>query len=160
MEQIHTQIVPLMQELDRLKRNPSRIEEEIKNLHDKILEVGGDKLQAQKSKVDQIKKQIVIANEWITESQAAKLKMERDITKLEDSLSEGKSKLQELDNEIQQFKKAIEQKEITICSIRATFDETKTVFIQININSVILTINLLLINFLYLGIGKEKREFG
>jgi chromosome segregation ATPase len=71
--------------------------------------------------VDQIKEEIVIANERIIESRVVKLEMERDITKLEDSLSEGDRKLKELDNEIQQFKKAIEQKEIIIC-------ETKTVF--------------------------------
>jgi len=57
----------------------------------------------------------------LLESRVVKLEIERDITKLEDSLSEGDRKLKELDNEIQQFEKAIEQKEIIIC-------ETKTVF--------------------------------
>ena len=71
--------------------------------------------------MDQIKEEIVITNERIIESRIVKLEMERDITKLEDSLSEGDRKLKELDNEILQFKKAIEQKEIIIC-------ETKTVF--------------------------------
>jgi hypothetical protein len=50
--------------------------------------------------VDQIKKQIVITNERITKSQVVKLKMERDITKFEDSLSKGERKLEELDKDL------------------------------------------------------------
>ncbi|CAI2190296.1 9677_t:CDS:2, partial [Funneliformis geosporum] len=38
----------ILHELDRLKRQPSKIEEEIKILQDKILEIGSDKLRAQK----------------------------------------------------------------------------------------------------------------
>ena len=37
------------QELDGLKRQSSRIEEEIKRFQNNILEAGGDNLQAQKS---------------------------------------------------------------------------------------------------------------
>ena len=62
----------------------------------KILEAGGDRLQAQKSKVDQIKKQIAITNERITKSQVVKLEMERDITKFEDNLERWK----ELDKDL------------------------------------------------------------
>ncbi|CAG8772659.1 4435_t:CDS:1, partial [Funneliformis caledonium] len=48
MGQLRVQI-DLTQELDRLKRQSSKIEEEIKNLQDKILETGSDKLRTQKS---------------------------------------------------------------------------------------------------------------
>ena len=50
MEQLRARIDSLTQELDRLKRQPYRIEKGIKIFHDKISEVGGDKLRAQKSK--------------------------------------------------------------------------------------------------------------
>jgi hypothetical protein len=46
------------------------------------------------------------------------------------------------------------EKEGAARSICAMVDETKSVFIQININSNILTINLILINSLYLDIGR------
>ena len=46
MEQLRAQIDFLTQELDRLKRQPFRIEKEVKILHEKISEVGGDKLRA------------------------------------------------------------------------------------------------------------------
>ncbi|CAG8545690.1 2658_t:CDS:2 [Funneliformis caledonium] len=49
MGQLRIQIDHPSQELNRLKRQPSKIEEEIKILQDKILEIGGDKLRAQKS---------------------------------------------------------------------------------------------------------------
>ena len=50
MEQLRAQIDSLTQELDRLKRQSYIIEKGIKIFHDKISEVGGDKLRVQKSK--------------------------------------------------------------------------------------------------------------
>ena len=66
--------------MDRLKRQPYRIERGIKIFHDKILKVGGDKLRARKSKVDHIKEQANSYNNGrVTESRVAKLKMEKDL---------------------------------------------------------------------------------
>ncbi|POG70305.1 P-loop containing nucleoside triphosphate hydrolase protein [Rhizophagus irregularis DAOM 181602=DAOM 197198] len=127
MEQLRTQIDSLTQELERLKRQSSKIEEEIKSLQDKILEVGGDRLRAQKSKVDQIKEQIVITNERITKSQVAKSKAEKDITKFENSLSKNKKELEELDNEIKELTEEIQQNAEAAHSIRARADETKSI---------------------------------
>jgi cell division protein FtsL len=54
--------------------------------------------------VDHIKEQIDISNGQIIKSQVAKLKMEKDITKLKDSLSKHEKELGKLDNEIKQLK--------------------------------------------------------
>ena len=61
--------------------------------------------------------------------------MEKVITKLKDPLSKREKELGKLDNEIKQLKGKIQRKEGAARSICAMVDETKSVFIQININS-------------------------
>jgi structural maintenance of chromosome 4 len=59
----------------------------LKILQDKILEIGGDKLRAQKSKLDHVKEQLVLINERIIKSQMAKSRAEKDRIKIENSLA-------------------------------------------------------------------------
>ena len=66
--------------------------------------------------MDHIKEQIVITNGRITKSQVAKLKMEKDITKLKDPLSKREKELGKL--EIKQLKVKMQQKEGTARSGR------------------------------------------
>lgn len=153
MEQLRSQMASLTQELVILKKKSSKIEEEIKSLQDKILEVGGDKLRAQKSKVDQIKEQIVITNERITKSQVAKSKAEKDITKFENSLSKNEKELEEWEDMIEKLAEEIQQYVEAARSIRAKADETKSVFIHINNFYVHSIINILTI-FRYWKIKK------
>ncbi|CAG8758933.1 15079_t:CDS:2, partial [Funneliformis caledonium] len=117
------QIDHLIQELDRFKRQPSKIEEDIKILQDKILEIGGDKLRAQKSKVDHVKEQLVLINERIIKSQVAKSKAEKDRIKIENSLAKSEGELEELNNDIEKLTEEIQQKTEVARSIRIKADE-------------------------------------
>ena len=155
MGQLQTQIDTLTQELDRLKRQSFRIEGEIKSLQDKILEVGGDRLRAQKSKVDQIKEQTVLINDRITKSQVAKSKAEKDITKFENSLTKSQRELEELNEKIEQLEEEIQQKAEIARSIRARADEAKSVFVQNYF--LILSVNkILILCICYLDSRRQK----
>ncbi|CAI2189237.1 3702_t:CDS:2, partial [Funneliformis geosporum] len=85
-------------------------QKEIKILQDKILEIGGDKLRAQKSKIEHVKDQIVLINERITKSQVAKSRAEKEKKKFENSLANSERGLKELNNEIENITKEIQQK--------------------------------------------------
>ncbi|CAG8627224.1 3953_t:CDS:10, partial [Funneliformis caledonium] len=127
MARLKLQIDHLTQELDGLKRQPSKIEEEIKILQMKILEIGKDKLRVQKSKIDHVKDQLVLINERITKSQVAKSRADKDITKFENSLAKSERELEGLNNEIEKLTKEIQHNAQVSRSIRIKADEAKSI---------------------------------
>ncbi|EKM61772.1 uncharacterized protein PHACADRAFT_135672 [Phanerochaete carnosa HHB-10118-sp] len=89
---LDAQIEFATQELEGLEERTASIEAEITALEQKILEIGGSRLLAQKSKVDGIRLHLNLANDEITKAEVAKSKAEKDLAKLEKSLrSNGES---------------------------------------------------------------------
>ncbi|CAG8698666.1 1665_t:CDS:2, partial [Acaulospora morrowiae] len=109
MQQLKGQIDKLNLELTNLKNQSSKIEGEIGILHEKILQVGGDKLRAQKMKVDSIKEQIDMTNDHITKAQVAKSKAEKDVTKFENSIAKNEGEIEQLNQEMQDLEGSIRQ---------------------------------------------------
>ncbi|CAG8434869.1 763_t:CDS:10 [Diversispora eburnea] len=109
MQQLESENEKLNTELSTLKNYSSRIEDEIKFYHEKILQEGGDKLRAQKQEVNSIKEQIDMMNEQITTSHVAKSKAEKDVTKFENSIMKNESEIELLNREIQEFEVNIRQ---------------------------------------------------
>ena len=129
-------------------------------MQDKILEIGGDKLRAQKSKVDQIKDQIALTNEQITKTQVAKSKAEKDMTKFENSLAKNEGELEELNDGIEKLTEEIQQKTEVARSIHIKADEAKSVSfgpifnsLNFHIQTKPIVVNLVIVNinqfFLY-----------
>ncbi|RHZ78261.1 hypothetical protein Glove_166g207 [Diversispora epigaea] len=109
MQQLESENEKLNTELSTLKNYSSRIEDEIKFYHEKILQEGGDKLRAQKQEVDSIREQIDMMNEQITTSHVAKSKAEKDATKFENSIMKNESEIELLNREMQELEDNIRQ---------------------------------------------------
>lgn len=88
-------------QLETLRSKSAPIEEQIKELQNRILEVGGVKLRAIQSKVTNTKNQIDMANEAITKAEVGQAKNERDAEKMEKSIAGNTEKLEELGAELQ-----------------------------------------------------------
>ncbi|KAF8514546.1 RecF/RecN/SMC protein [Hysterangium stoloniferum] len=134
-------------ELKQLQEKTQVIAKAIQGLEDKILEVGGAKLLAQKSKVDGLKLHINLANEEITKAEVAKAKSEKDAEKLkntiaanttvqeniEEDLAELDEQLQECNgvlddirNKVEAAQAAAENAKEDLESIKADLDEKMT----------------------------------
>jgi structural maintenance of chromosome 4 len=101
IKQLENDIATQSRDLEKLVAKASAIETQIKELQDKILEVGGVKLLAMQSKVNNTKSLINIAGEKITKSEVGQAKAERDAEKLEKAIASSQTKLEELESELE-----------------------------------------------------------
>lgn len=85
------------------------IKSQIEELEKKILEIGGSKLLAQKSKVDGIRLLIGIANDEMTKAEVAKAKAEKDVVKYEASIETNEANLEEANAEAESLKRKIQE---------------------------------------------------
>lgn len=93
--------------LEKLKEQSSRIDQDIKNLEKKILDIGGSRLLTQKSKVDGIRLHIGLANEEITKAEVAKTKAEKDAAKLETTVNCNTKALEAIEKELEELDEQI-----------------------------------------------------
>ena len=93
--------------LEKLKEQSSRIDQDIKNLEKKILDIGGSRLLTQKSKVDGIRLHINLANEEITKAEVAKSKAEKDAAKLETTVNSNTKALEAIEKELEELDEQI-----------------------------------------------------
>ncbi|GFZ50178.1 hypothetical protein JCM24511_07933 [Saitozyma sp. JCM 24511] len=94
------EIASLTKEADKLREKSSGISEQIKELQNKILEVGGVKLRAIQSKVTTTKGLLDLANEAITKAEVGQAKAERDAEKLNKAIESNTAKLEEVEAEL------------------------------------------------------------
>ncbi|KAF8167274.1 RecF/RecN/SMC [Crassisporium funariophilum] len=95
--------------LNDLHKKSSRIEQDIKDLEKKILDIGGSKLLAQKSKVEGIRLHISLANEEITKAEVALTKAKKDSVKYEASVELNSKALTEVQNELEELEEEIKE---------------------------------------------------
>ncbi|EPQ60070.1 hypothetical protein GLOTRDRAFT_112842 [Gloeophyllum trabeum ATCC 11539] len=127
-ESIHT----ATRDLEKLQKKSGAIEQAIKDLEEKILDVGGSRLLTQKSKVDGIKLHIQIASDEITKAEVAKAKAEKDAAKLEGaiehnsvSLEEAEAELQELVEQLSECTQYVEELSSKVDAARAAAENSK-----------------------------------
>ena len=95
------EITSASKETEKLREKSSAISDQIKELQNKILEVGGVKLRAIQSKVSTTKGLLDLANESITKTEVGQAKAERDVEKLEKALAGNKANMEEVNAELQ-----------------------------------------------------------
>lgn len=93
--------------LEKLKEQSSSIDQDIKDLEKRILDIGGSKLLTQKSKVDGIRLHINLANEEITKAEVARSKAEKDAAKLETAINSNTKALEAIEKEIEELNEQI-----------------------------------------------------
>lgn len=98
---LDSDIASLSEETEKLRSQSSAISEQIKELQNKILEVGGVKLRAIQSKVITTKGLLDLANESITKAEVGQAKAERDAEKLGKAIEANKIKLEEAEAELE-----------------------------------------------------------
>lgn len=91
---LEKKIGELKTEIKELNAETSGVEDEIKMLQDRIMEVGGIKLRSQKGKVDSIREQLETLNEQVAASDLSRVKAEKNLGKSEKAFT---SSTQELD---------------------------------------------------------------
>ena len=109
-----------------MQAKSSKIENAIKDLEQKILEIGGAQLLHQKSKVDGIKLHINIANEEITKAEVAKAKAEKDSVKLESSVRTNSAALEEVNTELADLDDQLETLTTFVVELRKKVEAAQT----------------------------------
>ncbi|KAH9172461.1 SMCs flexible hinge [Lactarius sanguifluus] len=97
---LEREIATARNQLEGLRSPSGTIEEAIKAIEGEILDIGGSRLLAQKSKVDGSKLHIDAANEEIIKAEVAMAKAERDSIKLEGSIASKQQSLAGIEIEL------------------------------------------------------------
>jgi len=103
IEVLEGEIATATAELEDLEAKSGKIEDAIKELEKKILEIGGSRLLKQRSTVDGIKLHINLANDEITKAEVAKAKAEKDVVKHASAIAGNAAAVAEADEEIKQL---------------------------------------------------------
>ncbi|KAG0252496.1 hypothetical protein BG011_006944 [Mortierella polycephala] len=127
MKQLAKVVTERLVEVVSIKKNAQTIEEKIKDLQNKILDAGGVKLRAQKSKVDGLKEQIEALGEKMTKTKVTKNKAEKDVVKLGTQIAKNEKELAEVSEELQGLEKEIKEKSQEAVGIRKTAEEAKQI---------------------------------
>lgn len=115
------------EELEELQEKTGAIEEEIKALEKKILDIGGARLLAQKSKVDGIRLHINLANDEITKAEVAKSRAEKDIVKFKKSIASSNESSQEVESELEELNEQLEECTAFVNEIRSKVEQAQNV---------------------------------
>ncbi|ODN78385.1 hypothetical protein L202_04024 [Cryptococcus amylolentus CBS 6039] len=102
IKELDAEIASLTKETDKLRTKSSAINDELKSLQEKILEVGGVRLRAIQSKVATTKCLVDLANDAITKAEVGQAKAERDVEKLGKAIIKNQTTLEEVEGELEQ----------------------------------------------------------
>lgn len=116
---LEREIATAQSELEKLQSKSGTIEEAIKALEKKILDIGGSRLLAQKSKVDGLKLHINIANEEITKAEVAMAKAEKDSVKFKGSIASNRQSLEDIESELEKLTESLQEVKDYVADIRA-----------------------------------------
>jgi len=103
---LEKQIAQFEKAVDELRAESAGIEAEIKDLQDKIMEVGGVRLRGQKAKVDGLKEQIETLTEEISNEEVTRTKAEKQKTKHEKVFEEAE---REIASALEEFEQLTEE---------------------------------------------------
>ena len=117
-------------DLQKLQVSSSKIEEQIKELQEKILEVGGVKLRSQKAVVDGIQEQISLLNERISKLKVERSTRQKSVTKAQKSIDVKEKELAELERELVDLKDQISSQAQAAEDVRARVKEAKLLLSQ------------------------------
>ncbi|RDB19364.1 Structural maintenance of chromosomes protein 4 [Hypsizygus marmoreus] len=123
---LDAEIASSTEELKELQTKSGKIENAIKDLEKKILDIGGARLLTQKSKVDGIKLHITLANDEITKAEVAKAKAEKDSVKLDSSIKSNTTAVEDVDTELKELNGQLEQLETYVTELRTKVEAAQT----------------------------------
>lgn len=118
-------IVSSTSELEGLQAKSARVEASIKELEQKILDIGGSRLLKQKSTVEGIKLHINLANDEITKAEVAKAKAIKDLTRHDTAIQSNTVGFQEAEAELEELDGTFEELTTYVNQLRAKVDDAQ-----------------------------------
>ncbi|KAJ7589585.1 RecF/RecN/SMC [Mycena floridula] len=109
-------------ELEDLEDKSKTIRDEIQELKNEILKIGGSRLLMQKSTVEGIQLHITVNNDELTKAEVAKAKAERDLVKLTASIENNAAVLENAQAEVDRLKAEIEENRELLSKIQRKVD--------------------------------------
>ncbi|KAI0713123.1 RecF/RecN/SMC protein [Cerioporus squamosus] len=109
ISQLDKEIAAATSQLEKYQEKTNAIDEEIKALEKKILEIGGARLLSQKSKVDGLRLHINLANDEMTKAEVAKAKAEKDLEKHQTHIQSNQAELEDVQKELAQLDESLEE---------------------------------------------------
>lgn len=116
-------VAKLEKEVEKLHSETEDIESEIKELQDKIMEVGGDKMRAQRVRVDQFKEELAEHNETISAAEVKRAKAEKSKTKLEKDHAKATRELEAAIRDLEKLQEEVENQGEKSETLQARVDE-------------------------------------
>ncbi|KAF9472577.1 hypothetical protein BDN70DRAFT_886856 [Pholiota conissans] len=126
ISQLEKEISASQSALDDLQEKTAQIEQDIKDLEKKILDIGGSRLLTQKSKVDGIRLHINLTNDEITKAELAKGKAQKDSVKLESNLVTNQEALEAVESELLELVKNIDELERYVSDLKEEVENAQT----------------------------------
>lgn len=114
------------QEIASLRKSSDKIEGAIKELQDKILEVGGVRLRAQQAKVDSILSQIDTLNDQTTKLTVARSAAEKNIEKTRKVVEKTEQELEETNTKRDEIETEKEEKTQIAIGIKSRCEEAQS----------------------------------
>ncbi|KAG6860855.1 hypothetical protein C0995_006719 [Termitomyces sp. Mi166 len=112
-------------ELEELRAKSAKVEAAIKELEQKILDIGGSRLLKQKSTVEGIKLHINLANDEITKAEVAKAKAAKDLTRCETAIQSNTISFQEAEAELEELDGTLEELTTYVNQLRAKVEDAQ-----------------------------------
>jgi structural maintenance of chromosome 4 len=125
VDTLEAKINDLSEQLEGTIKKAKKFEDQIKDLEQQIIKVGGAKLLMQKDKVDGTKLHIKLVNDEITKAEVAKAKAEKDSTKLEESVQVNSEKLEASDAELAKVLAELKETRDYIEELQGRVDEAQ-----------------------------------
>ena len=113
-------------ELSKLHSQTAGLEHEIKDLQDKIMEVGGVGLRGQKAKVDGLKEQINTLNEEMSNAEVSKSKADKGRMKHEKAHSQAQKDLSVATEELEQLNEELGKRTADAAHYKSISEEAKS----------------------------------
>jgi len=126
---LETKISKLTSDVDKLRAETAGIENEIKALQEKIMEIGGVKLRSQKSKVDDLREQLTALNDRITTCDVARTKNQKDCEKFAKIMKSGEEELETLVQELAELEEDMKRSSQNAEKIRKKAEDAEHVFL-------------------------------
>jgi len=125
MKALEGDIAERKKEMEKLNKSTQVIEEAIKALQAKIMDVGGIKLKSQKSKVDGIKEATDLANDKTTRLQVQLKTAEKNVAKINTQLAEAEKEIKELEKQLEALEAKIEEKSTVAAAVQEKYEEAE-----------------------------------
>ena len=125
MKQLEGEIAERKREMEKLNKSTQALDDGIKALQGKIMEVGGIKLKTQKSKVDSLRESIDLSNDKTTRLQVQLKTAEKAVAKVNAQLAQSEKEIKEMEKQLQELDSKVEEKTSLAITVQERSEEAE-----------------------------------